>query len=91
MCSADLLAMTGEISLQGKVLPVGGIKEKVLAASRFGLKKVLLPRLNETSVLEIPEDVRKLVEIVLISDVAQAVQHALLPSGARRKNPKVQD
>jgi len=85
------LAMTGEISLQGKVLPVGGIKEKVLAASRFGLKKVLLPRLNETSVLEIPEDVRKLVEIVLISDVAQAVQHALLPSGARRKNPKVQD
>jgi ATP-dependent Lon protease len=82
------LGMTGEISLQGKVLPVGGIKEKVIAASRFGLKRVLLPRLNETSVQEIPEEVRELVDITLISDIHQAVQHALLPAGERRRKSR---
>jgi ATP-dependent Lon protease len=53
------LAMTGEITLRGKVLPVGGIKEKVLAAYRAGVKEVLLPRLNEPDLEDVPEEARR--------------------------------
>ncbi len=53
------LAMTGEITLRGDVLPVGGIGEKVLAALRAGIRELILPALNEKDVLEIPEDIRR--------------------------------
>ena len=52
------MAMTGEISLRGRVLRVGGIKEKVLAAARFGMKEVILPEQNKTDWLEVPAEVR---------------------------------
>lgn len=72
------VAMTGEITLRGKVLPVGGIREKVLAAHRAGIKKVLLPAENEADIEEIPANVRKKMEFVLIRSVKEALEHALV-------------
>jgi len=72
------VAMTGEVTLRGKVLPVGGIREKVLAAHRAGIKKILLPKDNERDIEEIPEVVRKKLEFVLISTVDEALEHALV-------------
>ena len=72
------VAMTGEITLRGKVLPVGGIREKVLAAHRAGIKKVLLPSENAVDIEEIPANVRKKLEFVLISNVSEALEHALI-------------
>ncbi|WP_462378062.1 endopeptidase La [Emergencia timonensis] len=72
------VAMTGEITLRGKVLPVGGIREKVLAAHRAGIKKVLLPRENERDISEIPNAVRKQLEVVLIDDVSKALEEAMV-------------
>ncbi len=75
------LAMTGEITLRGKVLPVGGIKEKVLAAHRAGLRRVMMPRLNEKDLEELPAPVREEMEFILVDDVGEAIQKALLPAG----------
>lgn len=72
------VAMTGEITLRGKVLPVGGIKEKVLAAHRAGIKKVLLPHENEKDIDDIPENVRKNLEFVLVDNMDEVLQHALI-------------
>ena len=72
------VAMTGEITLRGKILPVGGIREKVLAAHRAGIKKVLLPKDNEPDIAEIPAAVRRQMEFVLISDIGQALDEALV-------------
>lgn len=76
------VAMTGEITLRGKVLPVGGIREKVLAAHRAGIKKVLLPAENERDIEEIPANVRKKLEFVLIHNVKEALDHALVKNEA---------
>lgn len=72
------VAMTGEITLRGKVLPVGGIREKVLAAHRAGIKKVLLPAENERDIEDIPKNVRKQMEFVLIRSVDEALEQALV-------------
>lgn len=72
------VAMTGEITLRGKVLPVGGIREKVLAAYRAGIRKVLLPFDNERDIDDIPANVRKKMEFVLIKTVDDALEHALV-------------
>lgn len=64
--------MTGEIDLRGNVMPVGGIREKVLAAHRAGIKKVLLPKKNEPDMEELPRQVRHDMEFVLIDRVEQA-------------------
>lgn len=72
------LAMTGEITLRGKVLPVGGIREKVLAAHRAGIKKILLPKENQADIDEIPDSVRKKTEFVLIDNAKEALEHALV-------------
>jgi ATP-dependent Lon protease len=74
------VAMTGEITLRGNVLPVGGIREKVLAAHRAGIRKVLLPAENERDIDEIPENVRKKMEFVLISHAKEALRHVLTKS-----------
>ena len=70
--------MTGEISLRGKILPVGGIKEKVIAAHRLGVKKVLLPEDNAQDLSELPESVRESLKFVLISNVSDAVREAII-------------
>lgn len=72
------VAMTGEITLRGKVLPVGGIREKVLAAHRAGIKKILLPKANEPDIDDIPAAVRKHLTFVLLDDVNQALEEALV-------------
>ena len=73
------MAMTGEITLRGKVLPVGGIKEKVLAAHRAGIKRVLLPRRNERDVEDVPEDVRRDLGLVFVDAAEDVLEHALTP------------
>ncbi len=70
------VGMTGEITLRGQVLPVGGIKEKVLAARRAGLKKVCLPRRNAKDLDELPEDVRNEIDFVLVDQVEQVFETA---------------
>ena len=71
------VAMTGEITLRGRVLPVGGIKEKVLAAHRAGIKRVVLPRENEKDLEEIPANVREELEFHLVDDMHQVLAQAL--------------
>ena len=71
------VAMTGEVTLTGKVLPVGGIREKVLAAHRAGIRKVLLPKENERDLEDIPASVKKEMEFVFLSKVDDALAEAL--------------
>jgi ATP-dependent Lon protease len=75
-------AMTGEISLRGLVLPVGGIKEKTVAAARAGLKRVLLPARNRRDYDDIPEDARNRLEFVWLERALEAVDAALEPTPA---------
>ncbi|MBP1929948.1 ATP-dependent Lon protease [Methanolinea mesophila] len=72
-----LLAMTGEITLSGAVLPVGGIKEKVLAAHRAGIRKVILPKENERDLQDVPEDVREELMFVTVENVDEVLREAL--------------
>jgi len=71
------IAMTGEITLRGRVLPIGGLKEKLLAALRGGLKVVLIPKENEKDLAEIPDNVKKGLKIIAISTVDELLGHAL--------------
>jgi ATP-dependent Lon protease len=72
------VAMTGEITLRGRVLPIGGLKEKLLAALRGGLKTVLIPRDNEKDLAEIPDNVKKGLTIVPVGTVDELLKHALV-------------
>ena len=74
------VAMTGEISLRGRVLPVGGIKSKVLAAARAGVRTVLLPRRNEKDLVEISEEIREKLEIQLVETIDEVIAAALEPA-----------
>jgi ATP-dependent Lon protease len=78
------LGMTGEITLRGKVLPVGGVKEKVLAAARYGLDTVILPRRNDSDLDELPEVVRKQMKFILVDTVDEVLAAALLSSEEAR-------
>jgi ATP-dependent Lon protease len=71
------LAMTGEITLRGRVLPIGGLKEKLLAALRGGIKTVLIPKENEKDLAEIPDNVKKGLKIIPVSDADQVLRQAL--------------
>ncbi|HEX6487778.1 MAG TPA: endopeptidase La [Candidatus Dormibacteraeota bacterium] len=73
------VGMTGEVTLQGKVLPIGGVKQKLLAAHRAGLKEVILPQRNEPDLDDVPQKVREELEIHLVGDVAEVVRLALEP------------
>jgi ATP-dependent Lon protease len=72
------VAMTGEITLRGRVLPIGGLKEKVLAAHRGGIKKVLIPKENQKDIREIPRKVREKLEIVTVEHADDVLREALV-------------
>ena len=71
------MAMTGEITLRGKLLPVGGIKEKVLAAARSGVKTILLPEQNRKDLADIPAEIRKKIKFVFVKTIVDALKAAL--------------
>ena len=73
-------AMTGECTLRGRVLPVGGIKSKVLAAHRAGITRVVLPHRNARDLDDVPEDVRQQIEFIFAEDMRQVLDAALEPS-----------
>jgi ATP-dependent Lon protease len=77
------VAMTGEVSLTGRVLPIGGVKQKLLAAHRAGITTVLIPQRNEPDLDDVPEDVRKELTVHPVSDVRQVLELALEPAVAR--------
>jgi len=72
------VAMTGEVTLRGRVLPIGGLKEKLLAALRAGIKKVLIPEENAKDLAEIPDNVKNALEVVPVSRMDEVLQHALV-------------
>ncbi|GAA4842238.1 endopeptidase La [Paenibacillus vulneris] len=72
------VAMTGEITLRGRVLPIGGLKEKSLAAHRAGIRKVIIPKDNEKDIEEVPESVRKELTFVPVSHMDEVLEHALV-------------
>ena len=73
------VAMTGEITLRGRVLPIGGLKEKILAAHRSGIKTIIIPKENEKDLEELPENVARKVTIVLVESMDEVWREALIP------------
>jgi len=82
------VAMTGEITLRGLVLPVGGIKDKVLAAHRFGVDTVIIPKKNENDLDDLPADVRKALKFVLAEHVEDVLDAALVPKSPSKNGQK---
>jgi ATP-dependent Lon protease len=74
------VAMTGEITLRGKVLPVGGIKEKVLAAKRAGIERVVLPERNRRDVEEVPKELLEGLRLEYVGMIDEALRHTLAPA-----------
>jgi ATP-dependent Lon protease len=79
------VGMTGEITLRGRVLPIGGFKEKVLSAHRAGLKTVILPKRNEKDMIEIPSKVKRDLEFIFVERMGEVLEMALLPAPAQGK------
>src|SRR3546814_15074921 len=75
------VAMTGEVTLRGRVLPIGGLKEKLLAALRAGIKTVLIPQENEKDLADIPDNVKRKMEIVPVSDSDEVLARAPVTIG----------
>ena len=71
------VAMTGEVTLRGRVLPIGGVKEKLLAAHRMGIGTVLLPEENARDLKDLPQDVLKKLHVELVHDVDQAIKYVI--------------
>ncbi|GIW76302.1 MAG: Lon protease [Phycisphaerae bacterium] len=82
------VAMTGEITLRGLVLPIGGLKEKTLAAKRAGIKVVIVPKRNEKDLEDVPTEVKKTLKFHFVSTVDEVLQIALKPTGKQEKSPK---
>jgi ATP-dependent Lon protease len=82
---AEDVGMTGEITLTGQVLPIGGVREKVLAAQRAGLKRVILPRENEHDLDDLPDETKEDLDFVLVDGIDEVLAHALTPSLRSRR------
>jgi ATP-dependent Lon protease len=82
------VAMTGELTLRGRVLPIGGIKEKVLAAHRAGLKTIIYPKRNDKDLIEIPKEALADLEMIPVTTMDEVLQHALEPAPATIPKPK---
>ncbi|RPI99640.1 MAG: endopeptidase La, partial [Deltaproteobacteria bacterium] len=82
------VAMTGEITLRGLVLPVGGIKEKVLAARRAGIRNVVLPKLNEKDLEEVPESIKENMEFKFIERMDEAIEYCLAEQSEKEEVKK---
>jgi ATP-dependent Lon protease len=86
--------MTGEVTLLGKVLPIGGVKEKILAAVRQDINHIILPRANEKDLVDLPKSVRSKIEVTLVENMDQVLTAALagklplIPGGGRRLRRK---
>ena len=83
--------MTGEVTLRGKVLPIGGVRDKVLGAHRAGIEMVILPKENRKDIEDLPEAVRKSMKLVFVDHVDQVIDRALIklpraPRAARQKS-----
>jgi len=78
------VAMTGELTLSGQVLPIGGLKEKALAAQRAGIRRVLAPRRNEADLEELPAPLRKDLDFVWVAEIGEVFAAALSEDGTRR-------
>ena len=70
--------MTGELTLRGDVLPIGGLKEKVLAAHRAGIKTIIIPKLNECDLHDIPEDILRDLKVIVVGDMDEVFAKALV-------------
>jgi ATP-dependent Lon protease len=84
------VAMTGEITLRGRILPIGGLKEKLLAALRGGIKTVMIPEENAKDLVEISENVKKGLEIIPVSRMEEVIKRALVrvPEPIQWEEPK---
>jgi ATP-dependent Lon protease len=87
-CVRSDVGMTGEITLRGQVLPVGGIKEKVLAAHRTGLKTIILPKRNESDLEDIPDEIRESMSFVFVETVDEVLDNALEPAPKQKRKSK---
>jgi ATP-dependent Lon protease len=74
------VGMTGEVTLQGRVLPIGGVKQKLLAAHRAGLTDVIIPKRNEPDLDDLPESVRRELQVHPVADVSEVLELALEPA-----------
>jgi ATP-dependent Lon protease len=77
------IAMTGEITLRGRVLPIGGVKEKVLGAVRAGITRIILPKENEADLEDLPEEIRKTLDISLVSTLGEVLALTLRGASVR--------
>ena len=78
--------MTGEVTLNGRVLPIGGVKQKLLAGQRAGLTTVFLPKRNEPDLDEVPADVLESIDVRLTADVAELIEQAIEPEQQRTQS-----
>ena len=76
------VAMTGEITLRGRVLPIGGLKEKVLGAHRAGIREIIIPRQNEADLEDVPEEVQKQLTFHPVDTLSEVLEIALVPEDA---------
>jgi ATP-dependent Lon protease len=79
------IAMTGEVTLRGRVLPIGGLKEKTLAAKRMGIKKVIIPKRNEKDLEDIPKYVKKDMQFIPVETMDEVLKYALKKKTEKRK------
>jgi ATP-dependent Lon protease len=84
---SEEVGMTGEITLTGQVLPIGGVREKTLAAQRAGLKRVILPRENEPDLAELPAETKRELEFVLVDSIEEVFDAAFDGQAAARPRP----